>query len=256
MAGKATQGRLILPETTAAQLKASNPILKVRQLHYECDTGKAKVGDGVTHWNNLPYVGGTDGKAATVKVGTVTTLQPWQPATVNNSGTENAAVLNFGIPKGQTGSGGGSADPNIGKGQIWILDAECNILTSPSQTNLSEVGISIDPLENAFDASRSDSTFMVTAKIDGVFLVVWEADIEYYANAGNNGMMLDYKKSTGEMATLNCDVSSLSVSDLDGRKAVARTCTVRMNQGDSLCFSQLCTDYLAIEIKFSITKIA
>ena len=118
------------------------------------------------------------------------------------------------------------------------------------------MGISIDPLENAFDVSRTDSTFMVTAKIDGVFLVVWEADIEYYANAGNNGMMLDYKKSTGEMATLNCDVSSLSVSDLDGRKAVARTCTVRMNQGDSLCFSQLCTDYLAIEIKFSITKIA
>lgn len=57
MADKATQGRLILPETTAAQLKASNPILKARQLHYECDTGKAKVGDGVSHWNDLAYVG-------------------------------------------------------------------------------------------------------------------------------------------------------------------------------------------------------
>ena len=58
MAGKATQGRLILPETTAAQLKTSNPILKARQLHFEADTGKAKLGDGVKPWNDLPYAGG------------------------------------------------------------------------------------------------------------------------------------------------------------------------------------------------------
>lgn len=119
MAGKSTSGRIILPDLTAAQLAAQNPVLKKRQLQFEGDTGKAKRGDGKTPWNNLPYVVGTDGKAATVKVGTVTTLQPGQPATVNNSGTENAAVLNFGIPQGKAGSGGGSADPNIGKGAYW-----------------------------------------------------------------------------------------------------------------------------------------
>ena len=119
MAAKSTSGRIILPDLTAAQLAAQNPVLKNRQLQFEGDTGKAKRGDGVTRWNSLPYVVGTDGKAATVKVGTVTTLQPGQPATVNNSGTENAAVLNFGIPQGQAGSGGGSADPNIGKGAYW-----------------------------------------------------------------------------------------------------------------------------------------
>lgn len=119
MAGKSTSGRIILPDLTAAQLAAQNPVLKNRQLQFEGDTGKAKRGDGTTPWNNLPYMVGTDGKAATVKVGTVTTLQPGQPATVNNSGTENAAVLNFGIPQGQTGPGGGSTDPNIGKGAYW-----------------------------------------------------------------------------------------------------------------------------------------
>lgn len=108
MAAKSTSGRIILPDLTAAQLAAQNPVLKNRQLQFEGDTGKAKRGDGITHWNSLPYVVGTDGKAATVKVGTVTTLQPGQPATVNNSGTENAAVLNFGIPQGQAGSGGGA----------------------------------------------------------------------------------------------------------------------------------------------------
>ena len=46
---------------------------------------------------------GPEGKAATIQVGTVQTLAPDQPATITNVGTENAAVFNFGIPKGETG---------------------------------------------------------------------------------------------------------------------------------------------------------
>ena len=46
---------------------------------------------------------GKDGTAATVTVGTVTTGEPDTPASVVNSGTENAAVLDFVIPKGEKG---------------------------------------------------------------------------------------------------------------------------------------------------------
>lgn len=46
---------------------------------------------------------GEDGAAATVTVGTVTTGDPDTPASVTNSGTENAAVLDFLIPKGEKG---------------------------------------------------------------------------------------------------------------------------------------------------------
>lgn len=56
---------------------------------------------------------GLAGTAATVRIGTTTTLAPGQPATVTNSGTASEAVLNFGIPRGADGSGGGSA-PAIG----------------------------------------------------------------------------------------------------------------------------------------------
>lgn len=52
---------------------------------------------------------GADGKAATVKVGKVTTLPAGSVATVTNSGTENAAVLDFGIPKGSDGTGSGGS---------------------------------------------------------------------------------------------------------------------------------------------------
>lgn len=49
---------------------------------------------------------GQDGSAATVTVGSVTTLNPGDPATVVNVGTTNAAVFNFGIPPGADGTAG------------------------------------------------------------------------------------------------------------------------------------------------------
>lgn len=34
-----------------------NPVLKQGELGVELDTGQIKVGDGLTHWKNLPYAG-------------------------------------------------------------------------------------------------------------------------------------------------------------------------------------------------------
>lgn len=56
---------------------------------------------------------GDDGKAATIKVGKVTTGEPGTPAKVVNSGDENAAVLDFIIPRGEDG---GVVDYKIGEG--------------------------------------------------------------------------------------------------------------------------------------------
>ena len=54
---------------------------------------------------------GADGAAATITVGTVTTGEPGTDVIVTNSGTSAAAVLNFQIPRGQTGAAGsGSGD--------------------------------------------------------------------------------------------------------------------------------------------------
>jgi hypothetical protein len=49
---------------------------------------------------------GVAGTAATVNIGTVSTLAAGSQATVNNSGTSQAAVLNFGIPQGSQGAAG------------------------------------------------------------------------------------------------------------------------------------------------------
>lgn len=49
---------------------------------------------------------GQSGAAATIAVGTVTTLAPGSNATVTNSGTSSAAVFDIGIPQGATGESG------------------------------------------------------------------------------------------------------------------------------------------------------
>lgn len=49
---------------------------------------------------------GEDGESATIAVGTTSTLPAGSSATVVNSGTSSAAVLDFGIPKGDTGADG------------------------------------------------------------------------------------------------------------------------------------------------------
>ena len=67
---------------------------------------------------------GPTGEAATIQVGTVTTLSPSQPAYVQNVGTEQNAIFNFGIPKGDSGSGEGSnADFSNITGSPYDCDA-------------------------------------------------------------------------------------------------------------------------------------
>lgn len=57
-------------------------------------------------WTDNGNIQGPQGDAATITVGTVTTLPAGSAATVTNGGTSSAAILNFGIPIGNTGADG------------------------------------------------------------------------------------------------------------------------------------------------------
>lgn len=45
---------------TAAVWEKNNPILNYGEPGFEKDTYRLKIGDGVTHWVDLPYIGGND----------------------------------------------------------------------------------------------------------------------------------------------------------------------------------------------------
>ena len=68
-------------------------------------TGNIEYSFNQTDWEVLVNKEEITGAAATVTVGTVTTLDENSNAQVTNSGTTNAAILNFKIPKGKTGDG-------------------------------------------------------------------------------------------------------------------------------------------------------
>lgn len=62
---------------------------------------------------------GIQGPSGTMAVGTVTTVPPSTPASITNVGTPQASILNFNIPKGETGDpfsnvDGGRADSVYG----------------------------------------------------------------------------------------------------------------------------------------------
>ena len=79
---------------------------------------------------------GDPGDAATVTVGTVTTLPAGSDATVTNSGTTSAAVFNFGIPQGQDGSGAvSSVNSKTGNVVLDLGDMDDVTITSASDND-------------------------------------------------------------------------------------------------------------------------
>lgn len=72
---------------------------------FNATTGNVEYSFNQTDWEVLVNKEEITGAAATVTVGKVTTLDENSNAQVTNSGTTNAVVLNFKIPKGKTGDG-------------------------------------------------------------------------------------------------------------------------------------------------------
>ena len=72
-------------------------------------TGSTTPDTDTANWSIMCKQGiqGESGKAATITIGQVTTLPSGSEATVENVGTNNNAIFNFGIPKGEKGDTGG-----------------------------------------------------------------------------------------------------------------------------------------------------
>lgn len=56
-----TRQYIQLRRDAAAAWTAANPVLRAGEAGYESDTRRLKIGDGVTAWNGLAYVGGAGG---------------------------------------------------------------------------------------------------------------------------------------------------------------------------------------------------
>lgn len=125
------EGKTISTPIFAVNVMPSN----INTLQIESTSEFGALTDALAEVENLKQNGlkGDPGEAATIQVGTVTASEPGGNPAVTNSGTENAAVLNFTLPRGEPGSMWYQGDAITGKstsGTVFsgsgIANAEVN----------------------------------------------------------------------------------------------------------------------------------
>lgn len=130
----ATSARTAATEATKAAEDAQQTAEEIRQ---QAESGAFNGKDGSPGPAGADGAPGKDGAAATVTVGTVTTGEPGTDAAVTNSGTPNAAVLDFVIPKGEKGDPGDSSiteiEPGASQTQPYVLNSISGIYRCKKQ---------------------------------------------------------------------------------------------------------------------------
>ena len=144
-------------------------------------TGAIKLSYGIPQ--GVKGFDGEDGTAATVTVGSVTTGEPGTQASVTNSGTGNAAVLDFVIPRGDTGAAGAGTgdmlasvyDPqNKAQDVFAYADGKAPlVVTITTNDEWTEFTSSHDAFE-IVDAFRAGRVVFATVEDD-----VWMLDIAW-----------------------------------------------------------------------------
>ena len=156
--------------TSACDLKGSQGDMGIRG-----PQGAAgKIGqDGTVTFDELTdeqraSLKGEKGDTATIALGSCTTGEPGTEVVITNSGTPNAAVFNFVIPKGNVGPQGPKGEPGKGLtilGTYPTLQALTEAVTSAQQGDTYNVGTSAP-----YDIYMWDSTaasFVSQGKLQG-----------------------------------------------------------------------------------------
>lgn len=146
---------------------------------------------------------GDAGDNATIAIGTVTTLEPEQEATVQNTGTETNAVLSFGIPKGVQGDTGPQGPQGVPGVNENVLHADISKSENPSvddayeapfqalkmygkSTQVSTTGKNLFDISKVTTKENPNGTGIVNNG-DGTLTVT--------NSAGNSGVVSDQKLS-------------------------------------------------------------
>lgn len=132
-----TQYEQIVAQTAAAQNAAEDAQQTAEEIRQQAESGAFNGKDGSPGPAGADGAPGKDGAAATVTVGKVTTVEPDTPAAVTNSGTQNAAVLNFLIPKGEKGDPGNSSitevEPGASQTQPYVINSISGVFHCKNQ---------------------------------------------------------------------------------------------------------------------------
>lgn len=143
---------------------AGNLIFRIRLASGDPQLGYTQHAAATWYARGGKYMGvttiGTGGN--TVKVGTVTTGDPGTQARVTNSGTARDVVLDFTIPKGDTGAaGGGYVLPAATSNTLGGIKVGSNLYTTGDGT-LSAISLIKDIEAGSMDVASTDSSGLAT----------------------------------------------------------------------------------------------
>ena len=144
---------------------------------------------------------GIAGIAATIRIGSVYTGEPGTNASVTNSGTSTNAILNFTIPRGNPGSGGGTS-----------IDVDAALSDS-----------SLNPVQNK----------VIKEALDGKLGKTETAAAAIHDGAGNNIVDTYAKKTDITNITVDSALSSTSTNPVQN-KVIYSALEDKMNTADIL----------------------
>ena len=207
-----------------------------------------KGAKGDTGATGAPGATGSPGASATVSVGTTTTGQPGTNASVTNSGTQSAAVLNFTIPKGDKGDNGnpGSA-ATIAVGTVTTLQPnQSAYVTNVGTSSAAVFDIGIPKGEQGQAGSGSGD--MLAADYDPNGTVQNDGGIEAYVTSvlptKTSDLINDGADNTStyvEADDLATVATSGAYSDLSGTPTIPTvnnaTLTIQKNSTDVATFT-------------------
>jgi len=149
---------------------------------------------------------GATGAAATLSIGTVTTTAPGTPATITNSGTSAAAILNFTLPQGAAGTSGGGS--GTGSGSLLAVSMYHAVSFSFTYYALNNTNSSVDELPSVL-------TWVPTA--------CTATNLSVYSQQGNSITVTLRQGTPGNMAstTLSCLVASNAACTVTGSVTVS-----------------------------------
>ena len=133
---------------------------------------------------------GADGTAATVEVGTITTGEPGTDAAVTNSGTPQAATLDFVIPQGATGATGatGPTGPTGETGATGPTGATGATGTMPAAQALSAYTTPSTPITSGsaidFDRNATQSGTAITHTAGSTDFTITQPGVYYATYTG------------------------------------------------------------------------
>ena len=191
--------KIQLRRDTAANWASNNPTPAAGEPCYETDTGKLKIGDGSTAYNNLAYQGGgstPDNMVTTDTAQTITGLKNFRPASVASHGVKVGLTVDY-LRIGTDGNI--SPNPVLSGDRIKIVNS--------TGTQIAQF---YDPETIVFGNGTSEMTFNCLANT--VNLKAGSSS-SYVGNLAIGTNTLKYTSVTGETTDLLAGGSGASIDD-------------------------------------------